>query len=110
MKVLKFGGSSVANAENIRKVAAIVRKSVEAGNCIVVLSALQGTTDALIELGRAAERGDESYRERIDAIAKKHYDTIDSLMNGESAKRSREFVGQKAEDLANTCEGCPKCY
>ena len=105
MKVLKFGGSSVANAENIRKVSAIVRKSVKAGNCIVVLSALQGTTDALIELGRAAERGDATYREKIDAITKKHYDTIDSLMNGEPMKRSREFVGQKAEELASVCEG-----
>lgn len=105
MKVLKFGGSSVANAENIRKVAAIVRSSVDAGNCIVVLSALQGTTDSLIELGRAAERGDESYRQRIDAITKKHYDTVDSLMDGKSAKRSREFVEQKAEELASICEG-----
>ena len=101
MKILKFGGSSVANAENIRKVAAIVRDSVAAGNCIVVLSALQGTTDALIELGRAAERGDETYREKIDAITKKHYDTIDSLMNDNAAQRSREFVDQKADELTN---------
>jgi len=105
MKVLKFGGSSVANAENIRKAAAIVKISVEAGNCIVVLSALQGTTDALIDLGRAAERGDETFREKIDAITKKHYDVIDSLMNSDPSERSREFVRQKADELASTCEG-----
>ncbi|HTK25005.1 MAG TPA: bifunctional aspartate kinase/homoserine dehydrogenase I [Pyrinomonadaceae bacterium] len=105
MKVLKFGGSSVANAENIRRVAAIVRSSVEAGSCIVVLSALQGTTDALIDLGRSAERGEETYREKIDAISKKHYDMIDSLMDGEASERSRGFILQKDEELASTCEG-----
>ena len=105
MKVLKFGGSSVANAENIRRVAAIVRSSVDAGSCIVVLSALQGTTDALIDLGRSAERGEETYREKIDAISKKHYDMIDSLMNGEASERSRGFILQKDEELASTCEG-----
>ena len=44
MKVLKFGGSSVANAENIKKVVDIIRKID--GEAIVVLSAMQGTTDA----------------------------------------------------------------
>jgi aspartokinase/homoserine dehydrogenase 1 len=105
MKVLKFGGSSVANAENIRRVAAIVRSSAEAGSCIVVLSALQGTTDALIDLGRGAERGEGTYREKIDAISKKHYDMIDSLMDGEASERSRGFILQKDEELASTCEG-----
>ena len=54
MKVLKFGGSSVANAENIEKVVDIVKRSAAADACVVVLSAMQGTTDGLIDLGRTA--------------------------------------------------------
>jgi bifunctional aspartokinase / homoserine dehydrogenase 1 len=46
MKVLKFGGSSVGNAENIEKVVEIIKNAIEKDSCAVVLSAMQGTTDA----------------------------------------------------------------
>ncbi len=49
MKVLKFGGSSVGSAETIEKVVEIIRTTVKSGPCAVVLSAMQGTTDSLIE-------------------------------------------------------------
>ncbi len=70
MKVLKFGGSSVANAKNIEKVFEIVKTEVETNSCVVVLSAMQGTTDALIKIGKLAESGNENFRERIAAIKK----------------------------------------
>ena len=44
MKVLKFGGSSVANVENIKKALAIVAEACRADRCIVVFSAMQGVT------------------------------------------------------------------
>ncbi|MBA2606222.1 MAG: hypothetical protein H0U96_05055, partial [Acidobacteria bacterium] len=46
MKVLKFGGSSVASAESFAKVVEIITEAVAKDVCIVVLSAVQGTTDA----------------------------------------------------------------
>ncbi len=49
-QVLKFGGSSVANAQNIRKVIEIVAQRKNRGKAIVVVSALGGTTDALLTL------------------------------------------------------------
>ena len=45
MQVLKFGGTSVANAENIKKVIAIVKQSSQKDKTIVVVSALGGVTD-----------------------------------------------------------------
>ena len=54
MKVLKFGGSSVGIAANIEKVVSVVRQRAAEGEIAVVLSAMQGTTDALIEAGQAA--------------------------------------------------------
>ena len=54
MKVLKFGGTSVANAENINKVINIITKNDEAQ--IIVVSALGGVTDALIKAGTLAEK------------------------------------------------------
>ena len=49
MKVLKFGGTSVANAENIQKTVNIIKRSSEPK--IVVVSALGGVTDQLIKTG-----------------------------------------------------------
>lgn len=49
MKVLKFGGSSVASSKNIQKVLAIVSKSSEEQDIVVVVSAFGKTTNALIK-------------------------------------------------------------
>ena len=57
MQVLKFGGSSVANAENISKCMAIIRKAMEKDKTIVVVSALGGITDSLLHCATAAADG-----------------------------------------------------
>ena len=59
LKVLKFGGSSVGSAEALRRAAAIVRTELPTGG-LVVVSALKGTTDALLEACAAAGHGDLS--------------------------------------------------
>jgi aspartokinase/homoserine dehydrogenase 1 len=61
MKVLKFGGSSVADADSIRKVVQIAHAASNTEPTIVVLSAVSGTTDTLIELGQSAVSGDGAY-------------------------------------------------
>ena len=77
MKVLKFGGSSVANAENIQKVAAIVLANEE--QQVVVVSALGGVTDALIKAGTLAEQTNEEYKEVLQQLEKKHLDAARAL-------------------------------
>ena len=47
MKVLKFGGTSVGSPERIKNVASLITKS---GRNIVVLSAMSGTTNTLVEI------------------------------------------------------------
>ena len=54
MQVLKFGGSSVANAENINKVIALVRQALTKDRTILVVSALGGITDKLIHAAQSA--------------------------------------------------------
>ncbi len=66
--VHKFGGSSVADADCFRRVAAIL-ESAPAGRLGVVLSACKGVTDALLRLVALAERADEAYRAEIAAAA-----------------------------------------
>jgi aspartate kinase len=57
LTILKFGGSSVGSAEALRRAAAIVQAELPAGG-LVVVSALKGTTDSLLEAARAAGAGD----------------------------------------------------
>jgi aspartokinase/homoserine dehydrogenase 1 len=105
MKVLKFGGSSVANAENIEKVISIISESASESPCIVVLSAMQGTTDELIAAARAAESGSEGFRVMIDAIGKKHFDAMGLLLPGGGREGLNTFVREGLEELQRTCEG-----
>lgn len=105
MKVLKFGGSSVANAENIEKVVEIVKKAIETDVCLVVLSAMQGTTDALIDIGRTAEKGDEEFRARIQAIETKHFDAIRELIPVARQSSILSFVKKQINELESICEG-----
>lgn len=81
MNVLKFGGTSVGSASNIRRVVAIINAS-EAQN-IVVLSAMSGVTNLLVGMYQAALNNDqEGVNENFDAIRAKHYEAIEDLFEG----------------------------
>jgi bifunctional aspartokinase / homoserine dehydrogenase 1 len=105
MKVLKFGGSSVANAENITKVVDIITEAVKQSSCAVVLSAMQGTTDALIEIGRTAESGDESYREKIKAIEDNHFAAVHALIPVSEQSSLLSFLKKRLNELESICDG-----
>ncbi len=105
MKVLKFGGSSVANAENIEKVVDIVKRSAAADACVVVLSAMQGTTDRLIDLGRTAERGDDGFIGQLDEIRDRHFSVIAKLFDGRGSAAISEFVAAELDELESIAEG-----
>lgn len=80
MQVLKFGGSSVADAANISNVVKIVRESVKKDRTILVASAIGGCTDKLIEIGKLAAMQDESYNELIDKLEERHEKIIWELL------------------------------
>ena len=56
MKVMKFGGTSVGKPERMNDVATLITRDAE--DKIVVLSALSGTTNSLVEIGSALASGD----------------------------------------------------
>lgn len=105
MKVLKFGGSSVANAESIGKVFEIVKRSAANDTCVVVLSAMQGTTDALIDTGRIAERGDKVFLARTAEIAAKHSEAIGKLFKDAENKDVAAFIDSSVAELESVYEG-----
>ena len=77
MKVMKFGGTSVGSAQRIKKVAELVSRG---GRNIVVLSAMSGTTNSLVEITEYLfNRNPDGASETIDRLAAKYRATIAEL-------------------------------
>ena len=77
MIVMKFGGSSVKNAERILNVCNIVKSRLEK-KPIVVVSALGGITDKLIEASNLAFQG-KDYSKLLKKIKERHHSTLKDL-------------------------------
>ena len=90
MKVLKFGGTSVGSVESILSLKQIVEREAKEQPVIVVVSALGGITDKLIETSRLALAGDESYREEYERIVDRHHKMIDTIIT-DAQDRERLF-------------------
>ena len=79
MKVLKFGGTSVGHADQIKQVKQIIANTAE-NKILVVVSALGGVTDLLIQAADMASQRDASYTEKAKDIEKRHIEAIKSLI------------------------------
>lgn len=105
MQVIKFGGSSVANAESIKKVMDITRIILQRGNTIVVLSALGGVTDSLLKLGSMAAGGDDTYRSVLQELETRHLDVVRSLLPIQQQSATLSLVKQHFNQLEGLCDG-----
>jgi aspartokinase/homoserine dehydrogenase 1 len=104
MKVIKFGGSSVANAENIKKVVNIVNQP-QYQSIIVVVSALGGVTDLLISVGTDAANTKEQYKETLLNLEKRHIETVQALLPINNQSACISSVKQSFNELEDICEG-----
>ena len=104
MRVLKFGGSSVANAENIKKVVSIV-KQPNYQKAIVIVSALGGVTDLLIAIGTDAANAKESYKETLLSLEKRHIETAQALLPINNQSACISSIKQSFNELEDICEG-----
>jgi aspartokinase/homoserine dehydrogenase 1 len=92
MKVLKFGGSSVANSENIKKVLAIVAKASKNQKIIVVVSAFGKTTNKLLAASNDALENIHIAKEVLETIKAQHYQVIDDLITTNKTVVSKEVT------------------
>lgn len=106
MVVLKFGGTSVANAENISKTIAIVANKSKEDKLAVVVSAFSGVTDLLILAGKTASAKDKSYKEIISDIDKKHKEAIDELIPLSEQSDIIEKINSDINLLKTLLDGC----
>ncbi len=79
MRVLKFGGTSVANSTNISKVVSILQSKSKDDRLVVVVSALGGITDLLQQTGELANLRDSKYLEVYQHIKDRHLKTASEL-------------------------------
>ncbi len=105
MQVLKFGGSSVAHAENINKVIDIVQKATINGRTVVVVSALSGVTDLLLQAASLAVNGSEEYKERLKLIEQKHLDAVKQLIPVTNQSHLLSMVKKVCNEMEDICNG-----
>lgn len=88
MKVLKFGGTSVGSAERIKHVAGLIRSN---GRNVVVLSAMAGTTNTLVEIADYLSKGNvPGAQETINHLHIRYKQVIDELFDNQGAYNSAQ--------------------
>ncbi len=96
--VHKFGGSSVADADCFRRVAAIL-EAAPPGRLGVVVSACKGVTDALLRLVALAERQDEGYHGEIKQLRARHAAIAAAVLTPAAAQQYLAGFDQDCLDL-----------
>jgi bifunctional aspartokinase / homoserine dehydrogenase 1 len=104
MQVLKFGGTSVANAVNIRKVITIIQQSLLKDKTIIVVSAFGGMTDILIEAGRLAASFNLAYKEKLQEFSNRHRQVVTNLLPANKQVSILAIVDEKCKELDSICE------
>src|ERR1700761_9006976 len=105
MQVLKFGGTSVANGDNINKVVTLVKRSLEKDRTLLVVSALGGITDMLLAAGNEAAAGEESYKEKLQEIERRHLETVKILLPITRQSATLSLVKTRCNELEDICSG-----
>jgi aspartokinase/homoserine dehydrogenase 1 len=102
-KIHKFGGSSLADADCYRRVAEIVR-ALRGERLGIVVSAMGGMIDALIELAVLAERADDEYRVALGGMGERYTTTAKTLLSGDALDGVLEAWGKDAADIKDILE------
>lgn len=90
MKVLKFGGTSVGSVKSILSLKNIVEKESKKQPLVVVVSALGGITDKLLNTAQLALNGDEVYKNEFDSMVTRHHQMIDTIIT-DNKKREKLY-------------------
>ena len=105
MVVQKFGGSSVEDAPKIREVAKIALEHRDNGRVAIVLSAMKGCTDLLLQAARDAEAGRECYLDALTLLEKRHLDAAMDLTQGQAYDTLRRSLEVQLKDLGAILHG-----
>ena len=100
MRVLKFGGTSVGSPENIKKVLSIISDyQSEKVPFTVVVSAMSGVTNLLVQASKEAETGSENYVNTVKEIEEKHIQSISELIDVQHQSEAFAHVQRLINEL-----------
>jgi bifunctional aspartokinase / homoserine dehydrogenase 1 len=110
LQVMKFGGTSVGDASAIVQVAGIIRQAARESSVVVVVSAMSGVTNRLIEAANLAKAGNETAVVAIfEELRQRHDEAITALIHSAPEHRAiRRAIEKKLEDLF--CEAERLCH
>src|SRR5213592_686121 len=107
LRIMKFGGTSVGDVSSIEKVVEIIRDAALESNVVVVVSAMSGVTNQLIEAATQAESGNrKSVAMIFEELRKRHEAAIGALVHS-AAERSRiaQTIGAILQEGDQVCQG-----
>ncbi|HVH15508.1 MAG TPA: aspartate kinase [Candidatus Angelobacter sp.] len=103
---MKFGGSSLANAARIRNAARIVQRFLPGNKMVVVASAMNDTTDRLVEIGELARKGENArVRKILSRIQTLHIKTARAASTKKTRRELLDLIDRLNRDLEKTVEG-----
>ncbi|OYQ31933.1 bifunctional aspartate kinase/homoserine dehydrogenase I [Flavobacterium cyanobacteriorum] len=106
MHIIKFGGTSVANPQNILQCISIIKNKINNGRVAVVVSALGGITDLLLSAALDASAKKLNYKELYNEIEVRHVDAVAGLIPEKNQPESLQNVKQELEHLQTLLDGC----
>ena len=107
LRILKFGGTSVGDAFCITRVVEIIRSASHESNVVVVVSAMGGVTNRLIDAATQSEAGSpESVRTILQELREQHDKVVTALI-GSAAERSRISLKMDGlfQEVDRLCQG-----
>ncbi|MDR3026085.1 bifunctional aspartate kinase/homoserine dehydrogenase I [Chryseobacterium sp.] len=105
MKILKFGGTSVAHSQNILLVEKIIKDESSKSKIVVIVSALHGVTDQLIRAAESASVKDENYIQMVQNLEEKHISLVKDLFPITEQSSWLSFVKKHFNDLEDLYNG-----
>jgi len=102
MKVIKFGGTSVGSAENIKRIEEIVRS--QSSDLIVVVSAVGGVTDRLVAASKAGANGKE-VNPFLEEIWSRHLDIMSALFDETTLEEVKIKMKSIFDELEKILQG-----
>ena len=103
MKVLKFGGTSIGTAENILRIKKIIESQKE--QIIIIISALHGVTDQLLDLCTHAAAKDKNFFRLYNEIEIKHLDAVRTLFEEPLLTEVESRINSYLKELSNIING-----
>ncbi|SIQ35278.1 aspartate kinase [Alkalispirochaeta americana] len=105
MRIMKFGGSSVADAGRIKAVGNIVQQAVQEGPVALVFSAMKGVTNSLLEAADLAQAGQSGFWEILQDLRTRHEETLGELIPDGDTTGTAQGVAQLLEELSELLHG-----